>query len=330
MVDVAGAAGRSPRIMATLLATYLDQWLAFGGAHLSSQPFDLLTKDGKHLDAAEALTRPAQVHSVEVHGDALADIGRWHMPWQAVCRLLISALAARDMRSELSGLSVELDDLILQLERRLGLDAEQLTVLSDAGPTAEELDGLRARWEAWAREGVVVTLRVHRSGHPPRNVTVHPAGLTDDLDLVALDATPPDASPANRALRIEAADVQGAVVSDLRPSVSAITPHDRAGAVSAAELTKLVTLAVRAGLPETAEALGTLTRLWEADIASGDDCYVAMIRVHPPVDERLAGLLIEHSAVLRILAPPDVIDLPHRMGEQLKSAALAQPHHESS
>ena len=330
MADVAGAAGRSPRIMATLLATYLDQWLAFGGDHSSPQPFALLTKHGKQLDAVEALARPAQVHSVEVHGDGLANIGRWHMPWQAMCRLLISALAARDMRPESTGLSAELDDLILKLERRLGLDADQLTVLGDAGPTAEELADLRAKWQAWAREGAVVKLRVHRSGHPPRKVTVHPAGLTDDLDLVALDASRPDTSPAARTLRLEAADVEDAVVSDLRPSVAAITPHDRADALAAAELTRLVTLAVRADRPETADALGTLTRLWDADIASGDHCHVAMIRVQPPVDERLAGLLIEHAAVVRVLAPSDAINLPDRIAEQLMSTVLTQPHKGSS
>ena len=320
ITDVSGAAGRSPRIMAMLLATYLDQWLEFGGDHSSSQPFALLTQHGEHLDAAEALARPAQVHSVEIRGDGLADIGRWHMPWQIMCRLLISALSARDSHQGPTGPSADLDDLIPKLERRLGLDADQLTVLGDAGPTAEDLAELRTKWEEWARDGAVLALRVHRAGHPPRHMTVHPAGLTEDLDLVALDAHRQDASPASRTIRLEAADVENAEISDLRPSITSITAQDRAEAIAAAELTKLATLAVRAGAPGTSDALGTLTRLWDADIASDSDCFVAMIRVQPPVEEQLASLLMEHAAVVRVLAPADCSDLHQRISTRLLSA----------
>jgi len=320
ITDVSRAAGRSPRIMAMLLATYLDQWLTFGGDHSSSQPFVLLAKSGDHLDPAEALARPAQIHSVEIHGDGLADIGRWHMPWQIMCRLLISALSARDSQQRPTGLSADLDDLILKLERRLGLDADQLTVLRDAGPTAEELAELRTTWEEWARAGAVLALRVHRAGHPPQHVTVHPAGLTEDLDLVALDASRPDASLALRTLRLEAADIDGAEICELSESTATPTPQDRVDAIAAVELTRLVTLAVRASAPGTSDALGTLTRLWDADIASDPDCFVAMIRVQPPVEEQLASLLVEHAAVVRVLAPAEYSDLPQRIVTRLLSA----------
>lgn len=325
IVDVSRAAGRSRRIMATLLATYLDQWLLTEGDGSSTQPFTLLAPDGGEMEAGEALSYPARVHSIEVHDDGLADIGRRRMSWQEMCRMLISALSIRDSRSQSSGTIADLDGLIHELERRLGLDADQLTILADIGPTPGELEALRTSWRRWARDDAIVQALVHREGHPPQRLVLHPIGLTGDLDLVALSARNPGRTAEWRPLRLDPRDIEDVEVLSMHSTEVGITQQDRADALRAVELTRLVTLAVRAGEPATAAALGTLTRQWDADIVGHGDCHVAMIRVQPPVDDHIGRLLVEHSSVLRVLAPSDCVALPERIARRLRAASQRSP-----
>lgn len=323
--EVADAAGRTPREVVRLLATFLDLRLDTNAESSSSPPFILLD-DALHTVTAErALQAPLLVTRVRGVTQALADLGRSPMGWRSLCSLLIKALELQESQFAPEVFTGDLDLLISDLERRLGIDVDQLSIIQDSEPSAVDLEALRQQWTEWSRAQVVlgVAFRDQALGIT-RLADVQPVGTCEDGRLVGIDAHRVGLAPESRVVA-----VAPEYLSELGDRGSwrigeKLTDEDRARAIQAAELTCLVTLAIRSDLPEAHDALATLRRLWQADIIQDVGCYVAMIRLPSPPLPALELLLVEHPSVLRVVAPDDLVATPTRVAARIRATLAEQ------
>lgn len=325
--ELSKASARSPREITRLLATYLDLWLDVNDESSASPAFTLLNQVGDVVLAEAALQRPQEVVSVRWEAAALADIGRTSMQWQTLCGLLIRALAVRDLGLATDNLWGSTDAFIADLERRLGLDAEQLTVLQEADRSPADLEVLTHQWRDWSRNHAVVRLAFHEStAGAIREVDVQPLGVTEDGRLVGIDPHRRGSPPENRIIAVPSELVDTVEQETSTRGETGLTEVDRIKAIEAAGLTRLVTLAVQADTDQTAGAVSTLNRLWHADIIRADLSYVVMLRIPLPVEHVVTLLLIEHPGVLRVVAPRDLVDMPRQLAASIRASLAGNAH----